>query len=108
MIAKGDSNRCYHFKDHSKTLVDEVGRFPNLTITLPGSNSTIDWTPYSYFMVRNETAREVCVGLLSLSRMILGSNWMANRDIYFDLSDNQMLVYDSPGCKPFTEWNTSS
>lgn len=54
-------------------------------------------------MVRNESAREVCVGLQSLSRMILGNNWMTDRDLYFDLSESQLLVYESPDCKPYNE-----
>lgn len=49
-------------------------------------------------MLRNTKAREVCVGVEKLGRLILGSNWMTDRDIYFDLSDSRLLVYDSPNC----------
>lgn len=102
VTAQGESNRCYHFKDKSKTLEEEASRFPNISMTLPNSTDTIHWTPHNYFMIRNDTAREVCVGLQSLGRMILGSNWMTDKDLYFDLSESRLLVYDSPGCKPYS------
>jgi hypothetical protein len=106
VLARGESNRCYHFKDKSKSVESEVARFPNLIITLPNTNNTLDWTPQSYYMVRNDTARELCVGIESIGRMILGANWMTNRDIYFDLSESRLLMYQSIGCLPFNSSKT--
>lgn len=79
-IAKGESVRCYHMSKDIE-LNDQVERFPNISIAVPGKSERLHWSPWSYLMVRNDKEREICVGLEALNRMILGNNWMTDRDI---------------------------
>jgi hypothetical protein len=49
-------------------------------------------------LVRSEKNSEVCLGVLSLDRFLLGANWMYDRDIVFNLKDSTVSIYNDVKC----------
>jgi len=49
-------------------------------------------------LVREAKNNEVCLGILSLNRYLLGANWMQGRDIVFDSEKKLVHIFNDVEC----------
>ena len=70
--------------------------FPSFYFQISGKD--IPWSPKKYLLTRNIKNGEVCLGVLSLDRFLLGANWMYDRDIVFNIKNQSVSIYDNIKC----------
>ena len=90
LIAKGNNNYCFKVnKRESSSMIEMINEiFPSLDIEINGE--VVTWLPTRYFTVANELSSNLCLGIYSLDRFILGANWMVDRDIVFNLQQKRV------------------
>ena len=60
------------------------------------NNKEIRWESVNYMLVREKN--QVCLGIASLDRYLMGANWMYGRDIVFDIDNKIVKIYDGVTC----------
>lgn len=83
-ILKGEDSTCYSLETDGIPLIEVTEKFfPSFYFQISGKD--IPWSPKKYLLTRNINNGEVCLGILSLDRFLLGANWMYDRDIVFNI-----------------------
>jgi len=49
-------------------------------------------------LVREAKNNEICLGILSLNKYLLGANWMQGRDIVFDNENKLVHIFNDVEC----------
>lgn len=86
-IAKKSGLKCVKVDvAYGQTLRDALlDIFPSLSIEINGQ--VVKWMPDRYFLLRNRHTGEACLGIEALDRILLGANWMVDRNIVFNLKE---------------------
>jgi hypothetical protein len=71
--------------------------FPPIVIEI--NQQKISWKPTKYFLLRDKTNREICLGVEALDRYLLGANWMVDQDIVFNLKENTVEIFTEANCE---------
>ena len=59
----------------------------------------VGWEPIRYFTVEHVQSSDVCLGVFSLDRFILGANWMVDRDVVFNLATKVIEIFSDSECQ---------
>ena len=70
--------------------------FPSIDIVISGR--VVSWSPTKYFILQGVKSTEVCLGIYSLDRYILGANWMTDRYIVFNNLKQTVEIFSNASC----------
>lgn len=100
IYTKNNLGLCFKLRKNINT-VQFLESMPTLTFTFD-ENVTYDWKPQNYIynntnVDKKDNILNYCIGIYHLKKgeIILGSTWMHNHDIVFDLQDNRVGFAES-------------
>ena len=96
LISK-NSNVCFKIEKGNNTLEQMIVEiFPSIDIVISGR--VVSWSPTKYFILQGVKSTEICLGIYSLDRYILGANWMTDRYIVFNNLKQTVEIFSNASC----------
>jgi hypothetical protein len=71
--------------------------FPNITYEMEGG-IRFDWIPRAYWLQDENNKQRYCLGMEPYDRFLLGTSWMINRYIHFDLQSKTLKINNNADC----------